>query len=86
MLQACSQRGVTIETIMQYRGNKDFHAKFDGKQWTVEWTWKGDTPVLKNRVGCYEYSLRGECAKSRLRKGGGAMDRGRNSPAVDRED
>ena len=39
--------------------DKDFAAEFDGKKWVVEWLWKEELPVLKNRVGCYEHALKG---------------------------
>lgn len=39
--------------------DKDFVAEFDGMKWVVEWVWKGEMPVLKNRVGCYEHALQG---------------------------
>ena len=39
--------------------DKGFAARFDGERWEVEWLWKGDRPVLKNRIGCYEHSLKG---------------------------
>lgn len=53
-----------MKTILHYQENnviedQDFHADFDGKQWTVKWRWKGNAPVLKNKVGCYGHSLRG---------------------------
>ena len=38
--------------------DQDFVAKFDDKKWVVEWVWKGELPVLKNRVGCYEHALK----------------------------
>lgn len=39
--------------------DKDFTAVFDGKRWEVEWFWKGEEPVLKNQIGCYEHALKG---------------------------
>lgn len=39
--------------------DKDFTARFDGERWEVEWFWKGEKPVLKNRIACYEHSLKG---------------------------
>ena len=40
--------------------DKDFRAEFDGKQWTVEWYWKNNTPVeLKNKISCYDRHLDG---------------------------
>lgn len=39
--------------------DRDFAARFDGERWEVEWFWKGDRPVLKNHIGCYEHTLRG---------------------------
>ena len=40
--------------------DEDFHAVFDGKEWTVEWFWKNDKPVLKNKVTCYNSTLTGD--------------------------
>ena len=40
--------------------DKDFAASFDGEKWEVEWFWKGERPVLKNHIGCYEHSLKGK--------------------------
>ena len=40
--------------------DKDFRAVFDGSVWTVRWKWKNDlVPSLKNRIACYESSLKG---------------------------
>lgn len=39
--------------------DKDFTAVFDGERWEVEWFWKGEEPVLRNRIGCYEHALKG---------------------------
>ena len=39
--------------------DKDFTARFDGERWKVEWFWKGERPVLKNHIGCYDHSLKG---------------------------
>ena len=36
--------------------DKDFEACFDGEKWTVGWKWKGDVPVLTNRVSKYAMS------------------------------
>lgn len=38
---------------------KDFAARFDGERWEVEWLWQGERLLLKNRIGCYEHSLKG---------------------------
>ena len=40
--------------------DKDFEANFDGEKWTVKWKWKGEPPVLQNRVKCYKNSLESE--------------------------
>ena len=32
----------------------DFHAVFDGKQWTVRWKWIKHEPSLRNHVACYK--------------------------------
>ena len=37
--------------------DKDFEANFDGEKWTVKWKWKGEPPVLQNRVKFYKNSL-----------------------------
>ena len=37
--------------------DKEFKAEFDGKNWTVEWHWKGKPLVLENKVECYRTSL-----------------------------
>lgn len=39
--------------------DQDFSAHFDGEKWTVKWAWKGEPPILNNRVECYEHTLRG---------------------------
>lgn len=39
--------------------DKDFKANFDGKNWTVEWSWKDQPPILKNRISCYDKQLSG---------------------------
>lgn len=31
----------------------DFDTDFDGSVWTVEWKWKADAPVLRNRMNDY---------------------------------
>ena len=31
----------------------DFEARFDGEKWTVGWKWRGEAPVLTNRVAKY---------------------------------
>ena len=41
-------------------GDKDFEANFDGEKWTVKWKWKGEPPVLQNRVKFYKNSLESE--------------------------
>lgn len=38
--------------------DKDFVAVFDGRKWVVEWFLKGEPPVLRNKVGCYEHGLK----------------------------
>lgn len=38
--------------------DKDFAAEFDGTKWVVEWFMKGEPPILKNTVGCYEHAMR----------------------------
>ena len=38
--------------------DKDFEANFDGEKWTVKW--KGEPPVLQNRVKFYKNSLESE--------------------------
>lgn len=40
--------------------DKDFEANFDGDKWTVRWTWKGEPPVLQNKVQYYKNSLEGD--------------------------
>ena len=40
--------------------DKDFEANFDGEKWTVKWKWKGEPPVLHNRVKFYKNSLESE--------------------------
>ena len=40
--------------------DKDFEANFDGEKWTVKWKWKGEPPVLQNRVKFYKNSLESE--------------------------
>ena len=37
--------------------DKDFKAVFDGKKWTVEWRWKGEPPLLENKVEYYKTPL-----------------------------
>ena len=37
--------------------DKYFKAEFDRKKWTVEWHWKGESPVLDNKVECYKTFL-----------------------------
>ena len=39
--------------------DEDFWAHFDGEKWT-EWWWTAGLPVLRNWIGCYESTLRGE--------------------------
>ena len=39
--------------------DQDFQAEFDGRAWTVECYWKESSPELRNRVACYESSLKG---------------------------
>lgn len=51
------KREVRMEPCKIY--DKDFVANFDGERWEVEWCWKGERPVLKNRIGCYTHSLKG---------------------------
>lgn len=36
--------------------DKDFEARFDGEKWTIGWKWKGEAPVLTNRVSKYAMS------------------------------
>ena len=31
----------------------DFCAEFDGLRWQVAWKWKGELPVLKNKIAQY---------------------------------
>ena len=38
----------------------DFEALFDGEVWTVEWVWKDQAPVLKNRLSGYNTKLDAE--------------------------
>ena len=38
--------------------DKDFEANFDGEKWTVKW--KGEPPMLQNRVKFYKNSLESE--------------------------
>lgn len=38
--------------------DKDFIAEFDGTKWVVEWFLKGESPVLKNKVGCHEHAMK----------------------------
>ena len=40
--------------------DKDFEANFDGEKWMVKWKWKGEPPVLQNRVKFYKNSLKSE--------------------------
>ena len=40
--------------------DKDFEANFVGEKWTVKWKWKGEPPVLQNRVKFYKNSLESE--------------------------
>ena len=40
--------------------DKDFEANFDGEKLTVKWKWKGEPPVLQNRVKFYKNSLESE--------------------------
>ena len=40
--------------------DKDFEANFDGEKWTAKWKWKGEPPVLQNRVKFYKNSLESE--------------------------
>ena len=40
--------------------DKDFEANFDGEKWTVKWKWKGEPPVLQNRMKFYKNSLESE--------------------------
>ena len=40
--------------------DKDFEANFDGEKWTVKWIWKGEAPMLQNRVKFYKNSLESE--------------------------
>ena len=35
-------------------------ANFNGEKWTVKWKWKGEPPVLQNRVKFYKNSLESE--------------------------
>lgn len=37
--------------------DQDFSAHFDGEKWTVKGAWKGEPPILNNRVECYEHTL-----------------------------
>ena len=39
--------------------DQDFCAEFDGRTWTLEWYWKESSPELRNRLACYESSLKG---------------------------
>ena len=56
--------------------DKDFIADFDGEKWVVEWVWKGELPVLKNRVGCYEHALEGSVRDEFDREVGRWIDEG----------
>ena len=40
--------------------DKDFEANFSGQKWMVKWKWKGELPVLQNRVKFYMNSLESE--------------------------
>ena len=40
--------------------DKEFEANFNGKKWMVKWKWKGELPVLQNRVKFYMNSLESE--------------------------
>ena len=40
--------------------DKDFEANFNGEKWTVKWKWKGEPPVLQDRVKFYKNSLESE--------------------------
>ena len=40
--------------------DKDFEANFDGEKWMVKWKWKGEPPVLQNRVKFHKNSLESE--------------------------
>lgn len=37
--------------------DSDFEASFDGENWTASWVWKGDIPMLKNKVDCYDKNM-----------------------------
>lgn len=52
-----SDEGEGTECLIE---DKDFTAKFDGRNWTVKWFWKADDPpVLKNSLTCYDKQLTG---------------------------
>ncbi|XP_076056355.1 uncharacterized protein LOC143034304 [Oratosquilla oratoria] len=38
--------------------DEDFRTEFDGRKWEVEWYPKESSPVLKNKVDCYTWTLR----------------------------
>ena len=40
--------------------DKDFEANFKGEKWMVKWKWKGEPPVLQNRVKFYKNTLESE--------------------------
>ena len=44
------------ETPVVEISDKDFEARFDGQKWTVGWKWRGETPVLRNKVDRYRMS------------------------------
>ena len=40
--------------------DKDFIAHFDGTSWTVRWVWKDGPPELRNKVSCYNGTIKPE--------------------------
>lgn len=55
VLETCKKEGEELCNIE----DKDFKAKFDGKNWTVEWVWKDQPPILKNKISCYDKQMSG---------------------------
>ena len=51
--------GASSDTTLHVE-DKDFDAKFDGKEWIIRWKWKStEQPVLKNKISCYDKGLVG---------------------------
>ena len=52
--------GASSDTTLHVE-DKDFDAKFDGKEWIIRWKWKStEQPVLKNKISCYNKGLVGD--------------------------